>query len=167
MLIENSSRFWNSAATYIGNGLFIVALGIAYNIQYLLMIYLNFNDPLQEVYLSILLIEFTFLSAAIGILNQQFSKKFWDLKRNYGYLNMTVKGALLAGFTILSLGTLSTPYYLLAQIPPPAIRFQLQLQYMIPIGFAISPVIGILAKEVSFLGRYSKLKEDESSIHLG
>lgn len=165
-MVESSSRFWNSAAKYIGSGLCIVALAIAYNIQYLLMIYLNSSDPLQEVYLLILLIEFLFLSAAVGILNQQFSRRFWDLKRNYGFLNMTVKGALLVGFTILSLATLSTPYYLLAQIPPPAIRFQMQLSYMIPIGLAASPVIGILAKEVSFLGRYSQSKEDESSIHL-
>lgn len=166
-MVESSSRFWNSAAKYIGSGLCIVALAIAYNIQYLLMIYLNSSDPLQEVYLLILLIEFLFLSAAVGILNQQFSRRFWDLKRDYGFLNMTVKGALLVGFTILSLATLSTPYYLLAQIPPPAIRFQMQLSYMIPIGLAASPVIGILAKEVSFLGRYSQLKEDESFIHLG
>ncbi|MFW9958058.1 MAG: hypothetical protein ACFFCT_08305 [Candidatus Odinarchaeota archaeon] len=163
----NSRGFWSSAAKYIANGLCIVALAIAYNIQYLLMIYLNSGNPLQEVYLQILLIEYILLSAAVGILNQQFSRRFWDLKRDYGYLNMTVKGALLVGFTILSLGTLSTPYYLLVQIPPPAIRFQIQLGYMIPIGLASSPVIGILAKEVSVLGRYSQSKEDESVIHLG
>ena len=166
-MVENSSAFWKSAIKYIGSGLCIDALAIAYNIQCLLMIYLNISNPLQEVYLSILLIEFVLLSAAVGILNQQFSKRFWDLKGNYGYLNMTVKGVLLAGFTIISLGTLSTPYYLLTQLPPPAIRFQQQLQIMIPIGLAISPIIGILAKEVSFLGRYSQVEEDASSIHLG
>ncbi|MFW9920166.1 MAG: hypothetical protein ACFFED_11230 [Candidatus Thorarchaeota archaeon] len=166
-MVGSSSRFWNSVVKYISSGLCIVAIAIAYNIQYLLTIYLNSSDPLQEVYLQILLIEFLFLSAAVGILNQQFSWRFWDLKRDYGFLNMTVKGALLVGFTILSLATLSTPYYLLAQIPPPAIRFQIQLCYMIPIGLASSPVIGILAKEISFLGRYSQSQEDESFIHLG
>jgi len=128
------------------------------------MIRFNHGDPLLDVYSSILLIEFVLLSAAVGVLNQQFSRRFWFLKGEYGYLNMVVKGIILLGFTVLTLDTLSTPYYLLAQIPPPTIRFQQQLWYMMLIGPAMSPIIGILAKEVSFLRLLAPSKKDEPSI---
>ncbi len=162
-MIEKLSGLWNSIAKYMGCGSCIIALSIAYNIQYLLMIQYNHGDPLLEVYSSILLIEFILLSASVGVLNQQFSRRFWFLKREYGYPNMVVKGIILVGFTVLTLSTLSTPFYLLAQIPPPAIQFQHQLGYMVPIGLAMSPVMGILAKEVSFLELLAPSKKEEQS----
>jgi len=165
-MVEKMSGFWISAVKYTSCGLCIVMLAIAYNVQYLLVAELNFGNPLLEVCLSILLIEFILLSAAVGVLNQQFSGRFWSLKKEYGYLTITFRGVLLVGFTIATLISLSTPIYAFYQIPPPAIRFQSQLWTMTLIGLAMSPIVGILAKEFSFLGANSQPKETELSTHL-
>jgi hypothetical protein len=158
-MIEKTSRLWNSMVKYIGCGLCLVAVSIAFNIQYLVMVELNYRDPLREVYLRILLIEFILLSTSVGVLNQQFSRRFWSLKKEWGYLNMVVKGVLLVGFTTSTLVSLSTPIYAFTQIPPPVIRFETQLWYMILYGLAMSPIIGILAKEISFLGGSSRSRK--------
>jgi hypothetical protein len=158
-MIEKTSRLWNSIVKYIGCGLCLVAVSIAFNIQYLVMVELNYGDPLREVYLRILLIEFILLSTSVGVLNQQFSRRFWSLKKECGYLNMVAKGVLLVGFTASTLVSLSSPIYAFIQIPPPVIRFETQLWYMILYGLAISPIIGILAKEISFLGGSSRSRK--------